>query len=71
MGTSVASRLLKEMPHEAAMAELWVRAVLPLVRLEPWILGAVTSGVATTGCITFDCRQMEGLLLYSSLCEVP
>ena len=45
MGMSVASRLLKEMPHEAAMAELWVRAALPLVRPEPWIRSAVTSCV--------------------------
>ena len=35
MGMSVASRLLREMPHETAMAELWVRAALPLVRPAP------------------------------------
>ena len=36
MGMSVASRLLREMPLETAMAELWVRAALPLVRPVPY-----------------------------------
>ena len=31
-GLGVATRLLRELPHETAVAELWVRAALPLVR---------------------------------------
>ncbi|KAK9813253.1 hypothetical protein WJX72_011494 [[Myrmecia] bisecta] len=32
VGLSAASRLLRELPYETAMAELWVRAALPMVR---------------------------------------
>ena len=31
-GMGAATRLLRELPHETAVAELWVRAALPLVR---------------------------------------
>ena len=31
-GLGAATRLLREMSHETAIAELWVRAALPLVR---------------------------------------
>lgn len=56
-GLAAAARLLRELPAETAVAALWIRAALPMVRLEPlsgrypidniaevWLLSAVNIG---------------------------
>ena len=51
---AAASHLLTEFPAEAAVAELWARAALPLVRTQVSGPGGVGGGAMGTTCLPHE-----------------